>query len=81
MTTPFRAGSLSVVHSERAAAVANLAEVLDYLAAMSGEMSTLANRCGVEMLAGLLELAKREAELELARHHDSRLFAPAPPSP
>lgn len=69
MTTSFRAGSLTIVHGERAAVAANLAEVLDYLAAMSGEMATLANRSGVEMLAGLLDLAKREAELELARHH------------
>ena len=72
MTTSFRAGRLSIVHDERASVAANLAEVLDYLAAMSGELAALADRSGVELLAGLLELAKREAELELARHHVSR---------
>ena len=81
MTTQFRAGSLTIVHGERAAAVANLAEVLDYLAAMSGEMASLADRSGVEMLATLLELAKREAELELARHHGRRPPSQAPLTP
>jgi hypothetical protein len=80
MTTPSRAGNLTIVHGERSGPVAKPAEILDYLAAMSGEMASLADRYGVEMLAGLLELAQREAELELARHHVAKSQAPLAPS-
>ena len=76
MTSPMRSGDLSIVPGERRRPAANQAEVLDYLAAMSGEMASLADRSGVELLAGLLELAKRAAELELSRHHG--VPSPAP---
>lgn len=40
---------------------------LAYLGDMIGEMSAMAARLGSTTLAGILELARREAELELAR--------------
>lgn len=40
---------------------------LAYLGDMIGEMSAMAARLGSPTLAGILELARREAELELTR--------------
>jgi hypothetical protein len=63
-----RHNGLIVIHGDSGAHMPNRAEMLDYLAAMAGELSTLAERSGAETLAGLLDLARREAVQEQQRY-------------
>jgi hypothetical protein len=54
----------------------NRAQILEYVAAMAGELSTLADRAGAETLAGLLDLSRREACHEQERYGAEPYQAP-----
>jgi hypothetical protein len=63
-----RHSGLTVLHGDRGTQSPNRTQILEYLAAMTGELSTLAERAGAETLAGLLDLARREAAQEQDRY-------------
>ncbi len=66
-----RHSSLTDSHGDRSLHTANRAQVLEYLAAMSGELSTLAERADAETLTALFDLARREANAEQERYTTS----------
>jgi hypothetical protein len=63
-----RHNGLTVVQGDRGTQSPNRTQILEYLAAMTGELSTLAERAGADTLAGLLDVARREAALEQDRY-------------
>ncbi len=62
-----RHSGLTVIHGDRGSQLPNRAQMLEYISAMAGELSTLAERAGAETLTGLLDLARREAVSEHER--------------
>ena len=71
-----RQRGLSLIYSDTTPHMPNRAEMLEYIGAMAGELSTLADRAGAETLSALLDLARREAEQEEARYGDAPNRAP-----
>jgi hypothetical protein len=63
-----RPRGMTVIHGDRSAHVPSRTQILEYLTAMSGELSTLAERAGAETLMGLFDLARREAMHEQERY-------------